>query len=201
MIKGSSAPGGVVRLDPTTYNPVTTIPFQFNPAAVRRTLQAATVGGQPGGHSEAVQFTGAPTEIYALEVELDAYNPGLLPNVVNSGDGLYPMLYALETLVYPPMTLVDTALSALNTGTMEIAPIAAPPVLLILGSNRVVPVVMQSYSIVEQAFDTNLNPLRAVVSISARVLSYSDTTYNSLAYQFYKTYQQAKESMAGLLSV
>ncbi len=201
MSNGPSAPGGIVRLDPTTYAPVAVIPFQFNPAAVRRTLQAATVGGQPGGHSEAVQFTGAPTETFVLEIELDCYNAGLLPAVVGQDSGLYPMLYAMETLIYPPMTQVDTSLAALSTGTMAIAPIAVPPVLLVLGGNRVVPVALQSFSIVEQAFDNDLNPLRAVVSLSARVLSYSDTTYNSPAYQSYKTYQQSKEGLANILSL
>src|SRR5580692_2751666 len=163
------AKGAIVSLDPITGAPASSIRFQFNPGSVRRTLQPAVIGGQPGGHSELVRFTGAPSEVFALDIELDSYNDGLPPAVVAAGDGLYPMLYALEILVYPPLAQIQSQQTQLAAGVME-----APPVLLVWGANRVVPVVLQSFSIVEQFFDSQLNPVRAVISLTARVLSYSD---------------------------
>lgn len=190
------AKGAIVSLDPTTGTPTTTIRFQFNPNAVRRTLQPSTIGGQPGGHSEVVRFTGAPTETFALEIELDLYNDGLPPPVVSGNSGLYPMLYTLETLVYPSVAQIQSQQALLASGVMEVAPVEVPPVLLVWGANRVAPVVLQSFSIVEQFFDAQLNPVRAVVSLTARVLSYSDVVSGTISYNAYITYQQSKESLA-----
>jgi hypothetical protein len=190
------AKGAIVSLDPTTGTPITTVRFQFNPNAVRRTLQPSTIGGQPGGHSEAVRFTGAPTETFALEIELDSYNDGLPPPVASGNSGLYPMLYALETMVYPPVSQIQSQQTQLTAGVMEVAPVEVPPVLLVWGVNRVAPVVLQSFSIVEQFFDAQLNPVRAVVSLTARVLSYSDVVSGTMSYNAYITYQQSKETLA-----
>ena len=190
------AKGAIISLDPTTGSPASTIRFQFNPNAVRRTLQPSTIGGQPGGHSEVVRFTGAPAETFALEIELDSYNDGLPPPVVSAGNGLYPMLYALETLVYPSVSQIQAQQSQLALGVMEVAPVEVPPVLLVWGANRVAPVVLQSFSIVEQFFDAQLNPVRAVVSLTARVLSYSDVVSGTMSYNAYITYQQSKETLA-----
>jgi hypothetical protein len=190
------ASGAIVPLDPTSGAPTGSIPFQFNPAAVRRTLQPAVIGGQPGGHSEAIVFTGAPNEIFALEIELDCYNDGLPAPVVAGGDGLYPMLYALETLIYPPLAQVQAMQAQLALGVLEVSPIPMAPVLLVWGPNRVVPVALQSFSIVEQAFDSQLNPIRAVVSLTARVLSYSDMVAGTAAASRFATYQGTKESLA-----
>ncbi len=193
---GIRAQGALVRLDPDTGSPTFSITFQFNPAAVRRTLQPAVIGGQTGGHSESMRFTGAPNETFALEIELDAYNDGLPPKVAGGGDGLYPVLYALETLIYPPSDAVQKQQQRLDAGSMDVAPIPTPPVLFVWGGNRVVPLALQSFSIVEQSFDLGLNPLRAVVSLGARVLSYSDMVAGTPAYSRYMTYQKGKESLA-----
>jgi hypothetical protein len=198
MSGSTRAKGAIISLDPTTGSPATTIRFQFNPNAVRRTLQPLTIGGQPGGHSEIVRFTGAPTEVFALDIELDSYNDGLPPPVIKAGDGLYPMLYALETLVYPPVAQIQAQQTQLAAGVMEVAPIEVPPVLLVWGANRVVPVVLQAFSIVEQYFDSQLNPIRAVISLTARVLSYSDVVAGTIAYNNYIAYQQSKETLAGI---
>jgi hypothetical protein len=190
------ANGAIVKLDPISGTPTGSIPFQFNPASVRRTLQPSTIGGQPGGHSETVRFTGAPNEVFALEIELDAYNDGLPTPVANGNSGLYPMLYALETLIYPPVSQVQAQQQQLAAGVMEVAPIPISPVLLVWGSKRVVPVALQSFSIVEQSFDTQLTPLRAVVSLTARVLSYSDMVVGTAACSRFIAYQQMKENLA-----
>lgn len=189
------ASGAIVSLG----QPVVTVPFQYNPAALTRTLEPSLVGGQPGGRSEAVRFTGAPTETFSLDIELEGYDNLATTAQDNAAaaQGIFPALYALETLLYPPSATIQQIQNQLNQGVMAVAPVMAPPVLLSLGRNRVVPVQIQSLQVVEQAFDTQLNPLRAVVSLTARVLSYSDVIDPTIIARF-TTYQQGKEHMAAV---
>ena len=191
------AQAALVRIDPNS-GARTSIPFQYNPDTLKRALQPTTVGGQPGGHSEAVRFTGAPTEVFTLNVELEAYDllPSPAQNAAATTSGVYPLLYALETLIYPPSSDIAQATQQLAAGALEIAPSLVPPALFVWGGNRVVPVVVQGMEIVERAFDPQLNPLRAVVTLTLRVVSYSDVVSSSAVYNQYLTYQKSKEALA-----
>ena len=51
---------------------------------------------------------------------------------------------------------------------LEIAPIEAPLVVLVWGSKRVVPVLVGSLSITEEAFDPQLRPIRVKASWNSR---------------------------------
>lgn len=191
------AKAALVKIDPAG-GPSVSIPFQYNPDSLRRSLQPTTVGGQPGGHSETVRFTGAPTEIITLNVELEGFDdlPSPAQNTAATTEGVYPLLYVLETLIYPPSAQIQQVTQQLSSGVMEIAAILAPPVLFVWGANRVAPVVVQSMEITEQAFDTQLSPLRAVVALTLRVVSYSDIISTSAVYGQYIQYQQGKETLA-----
>jgi hypothetical protein len=72
----------------------------------------------------------------------------------------------------------------------------APTTLFVWGSSRVVPVKITSYSVTEEAFDAELNPIRASVSLSMQVLSYSDVGPGEPAYPLFMAYQAAKERLA-----
>jgi len=191
------ARGSLVKVDPAG-GASTSIPFQYNPASLKRSLQPAVLGGQSGGHSEAIRFSGAPTEVLSLNVELEALDdlPNRAQNAAAFSLGVFPLLYALETLVYPPAAQVEQSIQMLGQGSLEIAPILTPPVLLVLGPNRIAPVVIQALEVLEQAFDTQLNPLRAVVTLQLRVVSYSDITSTSSVYSQYMAYQKGKELLA-----
>lgn len=186
----------LVKLDPAG-GPSVSIPFQYNPDTLKRTLQPSTVGGQSGGHSETVRFSGAPTEVFSVNAELEAFDdlPTPAQNAAATSDGIYPLLYALETLIYPPSSQVQQGIQLLGAGTLEIAPILTPPALFVWGPKRVAPVVVQGLEIVEQAFDTQLNPLRAVVTLTLRVVSYSDVVASSSVATYLK-YQEGKEKLA-----
>ena len=54
------------------------------------------------------------------------------------------------------------------------------------------------FSITEEAFDPNLNPLRAKVSLGLRVLSIDDLFFNDKGGSLYMAYQRQKESLAQL---
>ena len=188
--------GAIIRIDPGKSPQA--IYFQYNPASVRRTLEPQMVGGQPGGHSGAVRFTGAPNETFSLDIEIEGYDGLATPLQQQSlgSNGVYPAMYALEALLYPPVDQVTASTQRLAQGTLDVAPIEAPTVLLVWGKSRVVPVVVTSYSVTEEAFDPQLNPLRASVSLTVRVLSYSDVKPNSQAYTRFISYQTGKEQLA-----
>jgi hypothetical protein len=61
-----------------------------------------------------------------------------------------------------------------------------------------VPVRMTDFTITEEAFDSNLNPIRAKVSLSMRVLTIDDLPFDHRGGSIYLAYQQQKEKLAGL---
>lgn len=52
-------------------------------------------------------------------------------------------------------------------------------------------------SVTEEAFDVNLNPIRAKVSLGLRVLSVDDLGFDSRGGALYLTYLRSRESLAG----
>src|SRR4029077_20046692 len=107
-------------------------------------------------------------------------------------------LAALETMVYPSSSQLLANDSQSQMGTLEIAPMEAPLSLFIWSEVRVLPVRLTDFSITEEAFDPNLNPIRAKVSLGMRVLTVNDVGFDAKAGSLYMTYQQQKERLAGL---
>lgn len=185
--------GAIVALDSTSpSSPPSVIAFQYNPERVRRSLTAQVVGGDPGSRTEAVVFTGAPVETIEVDVDIDATDQ------MNSGNSptIYPQLSTLELLTFPTSTDVTTQTTLLGQGTIEVGPFVAPLALFVWGSTRVVPVRIDSLSISEELFGSDLSPIRATVTMTLRVLSYSDLAPNSLGYNLFLQYQQVKESVS-----
>lgn len=187
--------GALVSLDPFTSQP-SVIAFTYNPETLKRGLQASMVGGEEGDRSQSVRYKGAPTETVDVEVEIDATDLLERGDPVATASGIYPQLAALELLVYPRSGDVSAQVTLLAQGTMEIAPLAAPLLLFIWGSRRVMPVRLNSYSITEEAFDGLLNPIRASVSLNLRVLNYSDLSSTNAGFHQFLAYQQAMEASA-----
>lgn len=176
------------------------IPFQYSPDTLRRNLTPQLVGGQQNDRSQMVRFSGAPVETISVEIELDYVDASGMADATVPSLGVYPLLSALEVLAYIPSTTVQSNASLLSIGTLEVAPAPAPLTLFVWGRQRVVPVAIQSYAITEQAFDNFLTPIRAVVQLEMRVLSYSDLATSNPGYSQYMVYQKNKESLAGQLS-
>jgi hypothetical protein len=193
-----TARGVLIGLDPA--NPLASIAvFQYNPDEMTRTLQAraATGGGLSGGaRSEALRLTGAPIENISLAVEIDAADQLERGDPLASTLGIYPQLSALEMLLYPKSSVVIANAALALGGSIELVPAEAPLTLLVWGIKRVLPVRLTQFSIVEQAYDPDLNPIRARVSLGLRVLSYSDLTATSPGYHLFLAHQVAKEVMA-----
>ena len=88
--------------------------------------------------------------------------------------------------------------SLASSGTLEIIPTEAPLVLFVWSKSRIVPVRLTEFSVTEEAFDVNLNPLRAKVSLGMRVLSINDLGFAHKGGSLYMIYQQQKERLAAL---
>jgi hypothetical protein len=192
--------GALIGIDPA--NPVASvIIFQYNPHTMTRSLEAQTAGGE-GSIFETQRLKGAPVETIKLdEVEID------LADQLEEGDGIaealgiYPQLSALEMLIYPKSALVVTNSVMLAAGMIEIVPPMGPMTLFVWGAQRVLPVRLTEFSITEEAFDPNLNPIRAKVSLGLQVLSYNDLSLTHPGYYIFLTHQVVKEAMASIGSV
>lgn len=196
------ARGGIVLADPASGRAVRTIPFQYNPDTLTRTLQPQGIGTEPGDRLEALRLKGPPHETYRLDAEFDATEQLGYPasNPVEAANGLLPILSALELSVYPDVgqLLAEDRLAA--GGMIEVAPTEAPLTVLVLGHSRVLPVRLTELTITEEAFDTSLNPIRAKVSLSARVLTVDDLGFAHRGGLLYLTYHRGKARYAALVT-
>jgi hypothetical protein len=186
--------GAIIGADP--MNPLASIAvFQYNPDTVTRTLQVQGAG-DGGDRSEAMRLKGPPIETIRMDVEIDATDQLEKADRATKELGIYPQLSALEMLVYPKSTLVIANTALLEAGTIEVLPPIGPFTLLVWGTKRVIPVRLTDFSITEEAHDQMLNPIRAKVSLSLRVLSYNDLTITNPGYYVYMAHQVSKEVFA-----
>ena len=190
--------GGIVHVDPDSGQVKRVIAMQYNPDTLSRTLQPQAVADDGHDRSQALRLKGPPIETIKLDAEIDATDqlefPDQNPNAVELG--IAPQLAALETLLYPASGQLIANNSLQAGGTLEILPLQAPLALFVWSKQRVVPVRITDCSVTEEAFDTKLNPIRAKVSLSMRVLSIDDLGFSSKGGSLYMVYQQNKERLA-----
>ncbi len=186
--------GGIVLLDPQTSAVQRIIALQYNPENVTRSLQVQGAG-DGGDTSEALRLKGPPIETFKLDAELDLTDQLEFPeaNTTAVQLGLQPQLAALETIVYPQASRLSANNALAQAGTLEIMPMEAPLTLFVWSANRVLPVRFTDFSITEEAFDVNLNPIRAKLSLGMRVLSVDDLGFAHKGGNLYMVYQQQKE--------
>lgn len=192
--------GGVIALNPPDPTPIVVI-FQYNPEAVTRRL--VPNGAAPsGGRGEAMRLSGPPTETLSFTVEIDAADQLERPgeNAVTPALGLHPSLAALERLAYPALPLVVANEALALAGGAFIAAERAPIALLAWGA-RLLPVQLDGFSVQEQAFDPALNPIRAQVELSMRVLTHRDLDPTHPGYWVYLASLAAKEELAAIGSL
>ncbi|OUL31935.1 hypothetical protein [Nostoc sp. 106C] len=201
MTSFSSSPrlfkGTIVGFD--IANPIPkVIPFQYNPETLTRSLEPQMQGNDQAGSTVGLRLSGAAVESISLEIEMDATDQLEKGKDIAVNMGIYPQLSALEMLVYPASSMVIANTIMLAVGTIEIMPPPPKLTLFIWGQRRILPVNITSFSITEEAHDTNLNPIRAKVSLGMRVLSYSDLPITHPGYHLYLAHQVVKETMATL---
>lgn len=188
--------GGIVLLDPDTGVPVQIVVLQYNPDTLSRTLQLQGIGPEPGDRLEALRLKSPPLETIKLEAEIDATDQMELNDTTVVQLGIYPQLAALEVMVYPTSAQLRDNNSQSNSGVLEIAPMEAPLSLFVWSQVRVLPVRLTEFSITEEAFDPNLNPIRAKISLGMRVLTVNDLGFAHKGGNLFMAYLQQKEQLA-----
>lgn len=189
--------GALISIDSTTQKK-TTVPFQYNPHTLRRSLRPNEVGAAEGDRSAAVRFTGAAVATISVEAHLDAVEALARSDTsVASYYGIHPLLAALELLLYPTTSQVQGYETQADSGSIDVVPPLAPQQVFVWGPNRVLPVRLASMAVTEELFDGNLNPIAATVALEMRALTYSDVTSDNPAYSMWMTHQQHMETMAG----
>jgi len=172
--------GALVVFEAPIPVPTNLIVFQYNPETMTRKISQPAGGAQAGGGGSASPCSTAgdtrntmllPTETYQLAVELDAADQMEINDPVTLGVGLHPALAALELLLYPPPQDVLVAKALALFGSAFVSSPTVPVVLFVWGALRVVPVIVNSVTVTEQAYDQLLNPIQAKVDLEMRSMT------------------------------
>ena len=177
--------GALVKLEPAGRS--TAFVFQYNPEKLVRQLGPGIAG-----------------EELRLSFDLDA------ADALERGDpqarelGLLPALAALHLLLMPrPAADKEVAAGTAGTGLgasaeAQAAPGAGRPALIFAwGPHRQAPVRVVDCSITEEAFDAALQPIRARVDLTLRVLSAQECAPDDPAYGRCLAYWKDLERLAG----
>ena len=191
--------GGIVTLDPDTSIVQNVIALQYNPDSLTRSLQIqSTPAALDGARTDALRLRGPAIETIKVEAELDAIDqlefPSQFPNAVRYG--LHPQLAQLEMLINPTVETLNNDDAMANNGALEIIPLEQPLTLFVWSANRVVPVRITEFSVTEEAFDPNLNPIRAKVSLGLRVLNVDDLGFQHPGGRLFMAYLTNKQTLA-----
>ena len=189
---------GIVSIDPQTSAVRGVITLQYNPDVLSRTLTVRGAGGDGGDRMEALRLTGPPVETLKLDAEIDATDQLEFPdqNGTTVEFGIQPQLAALEILVYPTSAQIQDENRMAMAGTLEIVAAESPLTLFIMSKTRILPVRLTEFGITEEAFDRQLNPIRAKVSLGMRVLSVNDLKFDHKGNSLFMAYHQQKERLA-----
>jgi hypothetical protein len=189
--------GGIALIDPSSSAVRRVIALQYNPDTLTRSFQVQSVG-EGADRSDALRLKGPPIETIKLDAEIDATDQLAQGEEPAASLGIHPQLAALETMIYPASAQLSANNALAQAGTLEIAPMQAPLALFIWSKNRILPVRITDFSITEEAFDPQLNPIRAKVSLGLRVLSVSDLGFDHAGGSLFMSHLQQKEQLASL---
>ncbi len=152
--------------------------FQYNPEKLIHTFNPAlpnAVANPPGDPQS------APSEFFNLTFELDNVDTDPPNQNQNStGLGLHPALAMLELMMQPQVGGKQSSL---------------PIVVFKWGAKRTVPVHVVSMSVEEKLFDITLNPTRATVNLTLRVLNAAEININPGARNVFANHQNTQTSL------
>jgi hypothetical protein len=192
--------GGLVQLEQSPPTVLNVIAFQYNPDTLTRTLTPRAIGGEPGDRLEVLRLTGPPKETIKLDAEFDITDehPEFVAapylDTVTQSVGLLSTLAALELLITPTTAQLGNVDTLFIDGQLEVAPVEAPLTLFVWGPKRIVPVLLTSLTLTEEAFGPQLQPIRAKVSLELKTLTSNDFPAGSAGekrYLAYRTYSEA----------
>ncbi len=188
--------GGIVLIDAKSGTTLNMISMQYNPDSLSRKYEPQGFGD--GSQGEVLRFKGPAVETLTIEVEIDAADQLEFPeqNQDVIEHGIQPQLAVLESLINPTSEQLHSNNNLANAGTLEIAPMEAPMALFVWSKNRIVPISISTFTINEEAFDTQLNPIRAKVSLAMKVLNIDDLGFKHKGGSLFMNYLQNKERLA-----
>lgn len=191
------AKAGLVLLDPKTFEILTVLSLQYNPDSVTRSLQARGSANDLGTDRQRV--SGTATQTVNFDAEFDATDQLSVaqPTGVEVESGLHAWLAVLEGLLNPSIDSVVDNDRLADNGVLEVLGTSTPALVLVWSRHRVMPVRLTELSIVEEAFDTRLNPLRARVSFGFTVLGVNELGTQSALGAMAVNHQRGLEQLAG----
>ena len=182
--------GALVEFMPTGLIPIPNIiVFQYNPESMSHawTQPEAPTAGPNQTTTNPLAVKGNPGESFTFTLSLDAADSiadGAASAALAKVSGVYSRLAALEMLLYPASATTD---GLLGTVTAAIGPALGAgsgggvkrkvpantinTVLFVWGPGRIVPVRVTTLTVTERLYDALLNPTKAEVQITLRVLT------------------------------
>lgn len=179
--------------------------FQFNPESITRTLE---IPPRPSGASlrEVNQAGDIPVEKISLMAHFSAQEEVTRGNPTTLAVGIGPQLAALDKLVRPtgPLSgLINAAIDKVGSliglngeTTQQIPREAYPRTLFVWGATRILPVTIDSLSIVEKQYDALLNPTLAEVTITMTAIMPDPCSDDRIAKGAYLVSQIARDALA-----
>ncbi|WP_112310792.1 hypothetical protein [Pseudogemmobacter bohemicus] len=190
--------GGFIEMDAAGNAVLRTVAFQYNPETLTRSLTPRSAAAEGGDRVEALRLTGPPVETLRLEVVLDATDRLEKPaqNPLTVAEGISADLAELEMMITPKAADITAAAALAGQGVLEILPLPSPLLVLVLGRNRTLPVRVTEFSVTEEAFDQQLNPILARITLGLRVLGSDDLAPGSKGAELFLAALRRKEKLA-----
>jgi Contractile injection system tube protein len=192
--------GAIVGVD--LFNPLASvILFHYNPEKLTRSVQIAgrnpaQAPGTVPNRTEVLRLKGPPSETISVEIKIDAADQLEKADPIATTLGIHPTLASLEMLLYPKAVRMIANEILAEFGMIEVIAPEAPLTLFVWGVKRVLPVRITGFNIEEQFFDSDLNPIRATVTLSMTVLNYQDLGLLSVGGALFMAHQVSKEVIA-----
>ncbi len=182
--------------------------FQFNPVELKRNRKLTFKGPNETNETprnqtlhqtemdlltiQETQQVTIPEETISFDIRLDATDKLNEGDTITEQFGIAPQISTLELMVNPKdESLLGKLLSLLSSSGFSFTRGANPPMILFIwGRKRVLPVNLETMNITETEFSTDLNPIRAKISVVMKVIEGKNIPY---------TYSKAmKEAMSVL---
>jgi hypothetical protein len=188
---------GIVLISPENGSVTRIISLQYAPETLSRQLETQSIEDE-ASRSQPLRLRAPAKETITLEASIDATDQLEFPaqNSIAIESGIFPALSALETMVHPTSAQLERQNAQAAAGSFEITPAETPLALFVWSARRIVPVRLDSLQITEEFFDHNLNPIRAKVAMTLRVLSVDDLGFGHRGSGLFMAYLQSKEQLA-----
>lgn len=185
--------GALVEFMPTPLIPIPNIiVFQYNPESMSHawTQPEAPKAGPNQTTTNPLAVEGNPGESFSFTLSLDASDSiadGGASGALATISGVASRLAALEMLLFPSSDtesgLLGTVTALLGGGgggvKRKVPASTINTVLFVWGPGRIVPVRVTALTVTERLYDKVLNPIKAEVQITLRVLTDQELKHNA----------------------